>query len=105
MSPEAEKLLRSYKSITKALALSPKCREYFEFKKNMTEDELTVLRSLKKELSVQNLINNKINGTVSSTNRGRKKKGEADVQVVESINEPPVTEIQSLETPPVENAI
>jgi hypothetical protein len=94
-TPESEKLLRSYKNISKALALSPKCREYFEFKKNMTEDELAVLRSLKKELSVQNHINNKINGTVSSTNRGRKKK-EVDAPVIE----PVVTEIQSLESQP-----
>ena len=81
LTPENEKLLRSYKSITKALALSPNSREYFEFKKMMTEDELTVLRWIKKEVSHQNHITNKLNGTVSTTNRGRKKKGNADAPV------------------------
>jgi LEA14-like dessication related protein len=78
LTPENEKLLRSYKNITKALTLSPNSREYFEFKKMMTEDELMVLRWLKKEVSHQNHITNKINGTVSTTNRGRKKKEQSD---------------------------
>jgi hypothetical protein len=91
LTPENEKLLRSYKSITKALALSPNSREYFEFKKMMTDDELTVLRWLKKEVSHQNHLTNKINGTVSTTNRGRKKK-EQTVAPVTGPTDAPVTE-------------
>jgi hypothetical protein len=106
LTPESEKLLRSYKNISKALVLSPKCRDYFDFKKLMTEEELTVLRLLKKELSVQNHINNKINGTVNSTNRGRKNKAQTESITIDSASEPPassVTEIQSLETQPLDN--
>ena len=83
LTPENEKLLRSYKNITKALSLSPNSREYFEFKKMMSEEELTVLRHLKKEVSQQNHLTNKINGTVSATNRGRKKAKEAEAARME----------------------
>jgi len=38
LTPENEKLLRSYKNITKALGLLPNSREYFEFKKMMSEE-------------------------------------------------------------------
>ena len=92
LTPENEKLLRSYKNITKALGLSPNSREYFEFEKMMSEDELTVLKWIKKEMSQQNHIANRINGTVSATNRGRKKKEQADAPVAEATtatNEPP----------------
>ena len=88
LTPENEKLLRSYKNITKALTLSPNSREYFEFKKMMTEDELTVLKWLKKEVSHQNHLTNKINGTVSTTNRGRKKKEPTDAPVAEPPDAP-----------------
>jgi hypothetical protein len=83
LTSENEKLLRSYKNITKALGLSPNSREYFEFKKMMSEEELTVLRCLKKEVSQQNHLTNKINGTVSTTNRGRKKAKQADAPASE----------------------
>jgi hypothetical protein len=88
LTPENEKLLRSYKNIAKALGLSPNSREYFEFKKMMSEDELTVLRWLKKEVSQQNHIANRINGTVSATNRGRKKKEQTDAPVAEATDQP-----------------
>ena len=59
----------------------------------MTDDELTVLRWLKKEVSQQNHITKKINGTVSTTNRGRKKKENTDAPVTLAEASPPaVTE-------------
>jgi hypothetical protein len=83
LTPENENLMRSYKNITKALSLSPKSREYFEFKRMMSEDEMTVLRFLKKELSQQNHLTNKTNGSVITNNRGRKKATKPDASVAE----------------------
>ena len=82
LTPENENLMRSYKNITKALSLSPKSREYFEFKKMMSEDEMKVLRQLKKEISLQNHLTNKTNGTISA-NRGRKKTIQTDAPATE----------------------
>ena len=88
LTPENENLMRSYKNIAKALSLSPKSREYFEFKKMMSEDEMTVLRYLKKEVSQQNHLTNKTNGSVITNNRGRKKTTKPDAPVAEQPDAP-----------------
>ena len=82
LTNESEKLLRSYRNISKALSLSPNSKEYIEFKKLMSEDEMMVLRQLKKEISLQNHLANKTNGTISA-NRGRKKTIQTDAPATE----------------------
>jgi hypothetical protein len=56
----------------------------------MSEDEMMVLRLLKKEMSLQNHITNKTNGTVSTNNRGRKKATTPDAPVSEHNNNAPI---------------
>jgi hypothetical protein len=68
-STDFGKTLMSFNRISRAMNAKVNSKEYHELKKQMTENEISVLRHLQHVRSTSNYRNNKLNGTV--TKRGK----------------------------------